>query len=391
MRKWLVCGIVMLLTPWLMSLVWMHTAGQAVEARKAAGASENAGVAGNAGAAENAGVAGNAGASGTAEALENAGEAEAAGAAGTTEAADIAGAAVGGEAAQKLAGAPPDAVKASSDGAINRKILIERNGIRTYMPLEEYLPGVIVCQMNPGYGLEALKCQAVIARTYIYRLMNGRTEINEEELDLDYLGEDTGIRPGGITLGEKEQMAENLSRCSQAAKETAGIIMKYEDRYVLPLFHAISAGRTRKGEEDYPYLQAVDSRWDTQRADYAQTFEWSRAEFARIISQIPDAQPVSEDQLPDQIQTVKKDDSEYVLQMKIGARTYTGEEIQYALNLPSSCFMLDGEADGIRAAVRGSGHGYGLSQAGADSMAADGWAYENILNYYYKNISLVTE
>lgn len=345
MRKWLVFGIVMLLAPWLMSLVWMKTAGQAVTTGQEMYGSSQA--------------------------------------APETQAAGI---------SEGTAGAlPENGIEAASDEVIKRKILIERNGIQTYIPLEDYLPGVIVCQMNPEYGLEALKCQAVIARTYIYRLMNGRAEIHEEELDLDYLGEDTGIRPGGIALEEKERMAVHLERCRQAAQETVGIVMKYDERYVLPLFHPISAGRTRKGEEDYPYLQAVDSQWDTKREDYVRIVQWSRSEFAGLVSQIPDAQPVSADQLPDQIQTVKKDDSEYVLQMKIGAKTYTGEEIQYALDLPSTCFMLEGKGDAIEASVRGSGHGYGLSQAGADSMAADGWGYENILNYYYKNISLVTE
>lgn len=279
---------------------------------------------------------------------------------------------------------------ADGSGSVIRKILLERAGIKTYLPLEDYLPGVIVCQMNPEYEPEALKCQAVIARTYIYRLMDGRTEIHEEELDLDYLGEETGIRPGA-SLAEKERAAKNLERCRKAAQETAGIVMTYEDRYVLPLFHAVSAGRTRKGEADYPYLQSVDSRWDTARAEYKSTMDWSRVQFAGLISQIPGGQPVSADQLPDQIQTVKKDDSEYVLQMKIGAKTYTGEEVQYALDLPSACFQLEGEGDRIRAVIKGSGHGYGLSQAGADSMAQDGWGYQEILNYYYKNISLTAE
>lgn len=371
MRKWLVFGIVMLLSPWLISLIWMRGAGQAVGTGQVAGAGQIVGTGQVAGAGQAVDAGQTVGAGQKAESVESKENVQA----------DGSDPEIGAE----------DAVKTSVDGTQKRKIMIERDGIRTYMALEDYLPGVIVCQMNPEYSLEALKCQAVIARTYIYRLMNGRTEINEEELDLDYLGEDTGIHPVGISLGEKEQMAVHLKRCRQAAQETSGIVMKYEERYVLPLFHAVSAGRTRKGEADYPYLQAVDSRWDTQREDYVWTAEWSRTEFAALINQIPGAQPVSAGQLPDQIQTVKKDDSEYVLQMKIGAKTYTGEEIQYTLDLPSACFMLEGEGEVIRASVRGRGHGYGLSQAGADSMAADGWGYENILNYYYKNISLTAE
>lgn len=271
---------------------------------------------------------------------------------------------------------------------ICRKILVERKGIRTYIDLEDYLPGVMACQMDGDYTMETMKCQAVIARTYIYRLLNGRTEIYEEELDMDYLGEG---QEGFLT--DREKLFEKLERCKKAAQATKGQVMKYEDRYILPLFHAVSAGRTRTGDGDFPYLQSVESVSDTKREDYMATPEWSCSSFAAAISRIPGATPVEEKQLPEQIQTVKKDDAGYVTEMRIGAGTYSGDEIQYALGLPSPCFNIEaGESgDVIRVRVRGKGHGYGLSQAGADSMAENGWGYEDILNHYYKNISLIFE
>ena len=81
-----------------------------------------------------------------------------------------------------------------------------------------------------------------------------------------------------------------------------------------------------------------------------------------------------------------------MLQIKIGPRTYTGDDVQYALDLPSTCFTIDTRTSGkIKVTVKGCGHGYGLSQNGAQAMAEEGWSYSDILNYYYKNISLVTE
>lgn len=267
-----------------------------------------------------------------------------------------------------------------------RRILVERNGVQTYITLEDYLPGVIVCQISQAYRLEALKCQAVIARSYIYRLMDGRMEIWEEELDLDYLSENQRNAPW-----DGEKTAQYLGQCRQAVADTAGVVMQYEGRDILPLFHAVSAGRTRKGDENYPYLQSVESRWDTEREDYLQTVEWGLPEFAELINGIPDGAGVTQEQLPSQIQTVKKDDAGYLVQMKIGSKTYTGEEIQYALGLPSACFTLEGSSEEIRAVTKGIGHGFGLSQAGADAMAGEGWGYADILNYYYKNISLISE
>lgn len=383
MRKWLIVAVIYLLLPWGMSLVWMRAAGAERAVREEekevlSVLSEDAGRT----------LPG-----------ENAGEPE-------------------------NARALPREASAEVGSAPERHILVERQNLRTYMSLEDYLPGVIACQIDPDYQMEALKCQAVIARTYICRLMEGRMEIHEEELDLDYLGaidQDIFVNPK-----KRERILERLERCEQAVQETRGLVMREREggegqentggRYILPLFHSMSAGRTRGGEADFPYLQAVESSWDTERADFLNVTDWSMKEFAAGISQITDGGQVSADQLPGQIQIVKKDASGYVEQIKIGARTYSGEEVQYALGLPSACYRLEVvkcgergsdqtlEADSaengllsggigqkIRVIARGSGHGYGLSQAGADSMAAEGWRCEDILNYYYKNISLTAE
>lgn len=275
--------------------------------------------------------------------------------------------------------------------ANRKRILMERDGIRTYMDLENYLPGVIACQIpaehtGAGWHDEVWKCQAVIARTYISRLMEGRNEIYEEELDMDYLGESRDLR-----ADDRKNVMDKLERAGQAAKATEGLVMKYENRCILPLFHEMSAGRTRTGEEDFPYIVSVDSGQDTKNPEYIQRMEWTADDFAAKINQIPDAAPVTAGQLASQIQTVQKDGADYVLQMKIGAKIYTGDDIQYALGLPSPCFKLEYDEGTIRAVVRGRGHGYGLSQNGADSMAREGWGYEDILNHYYKNISLIFE
>lgn len=273
----------------------------------------------------------------------------------------------------------------------SRRILVERGQVKTYMSVEDYLPGVLVCQMpdtidGSEYDREVWKCQAVIARTYICRLMGGRSEIHEEELDLDYPGETRSLWESSRDL-----FVQRLEAARQAVEDTRGVVMKYDGRYILPLFHEMSAGRTRQGHEDFPYIQSVDSSRDVKRSTYLKTMEWTKTEFAAKISQIPDAAMVTSAQLPQEIQTVEKDDAGYLLQIKIGARTYTGDEIRWALGLPSSCFSLEGDGDIIRARVRGSGHGYGLSQAGADSMAREGWGYKEILQHYYKNISLISE
>ena len=265
------------------------------------------------------------------------------------------------------------------DGEVySRRIILERYGVRTYLSVEDYLPGVMVCQTGPEMGMEALKCQAVIARTYIYRQMGEREEIQEEELDLDYLGDDTAQAGKTLTVHQKEELAERLEQCRQAAEATVGAVMKYEDRYILPLFHERSAGRTRTGEADYPYLQSVESKWDVVGSESEKSFHLS--EFAQRIKHLSDVPSLDPDRIPSEIQIVKRDDAGYVLQIKIGPRTYTGDDVQYALDLPSSCFTIDTRTSGtITVTVKGRGHGYGLSQNGAQAMAEEGWSYSDIL------------
>ena len=301
--------------------------------------------------------------------------------------------------------------------AYSRRIILERYGVRTYLSVEDYLPGVMVCQTGPEMGMEALKCQAVIARTYIYRQMGEREEIQEEELDLDYLGDDTARAGNTLTVHQKEELAKRLEQCRQAAETTAGVVMKYEDRYILPLFHERSAGRTRTGEADYPYLQSVESKWDIVGSESEASFRssefaqrrtgagaakevaagvsevsFSLSEFAQRIKNLSDAPSLDPGRISSEIQIVKRDDAGYVLQIKIGPRTYTGDDVQDALDLPSTCFTIDTRTSGtIAVTVKGRGHGYGLSQNGAQAMAEEGWSYSDILNYYYKNISLMTE
>ena len=119
---------------------------------------------------------------------------------------------------------------------------------------------------------------------------------------------------------------------------------------------------------------------------------FSPLEFVQRIKNLSDAPALDPDRISSEIQIVKRDDAGYVLQIKIGPRTYTGDDVQYALNLPSTCFTINTRTSGtITVTVKGRGHGYGLSQNGAQAMAEEGWSYSDILNYYYKNISLATE
>ena len=94
--------------------------------------------------------------------------------------------------------------------------------------------------------------------------------------------------------------------------------------------------------------------------------------------------------MPDTIQIGSRDASGYVEVVQIGGVQFTGDEIRYGLGLNSSCFQLEGYEGNVRAVVQGIGHGYGFSQHEANQKAAKGWTWEELLSYFYKNISIVS-
>lgn len=269
--------------------------------------------------------------------------------------------------------------------ASGRQIRLDREQA-TYMDVEQYLAGVVAKQIPADFHLEAIKAQAVIARTYIYRQMEGSMEIAESALDMDYLEQAQLERMWGT-----RNFMDFYQKVEQAVAETRGMAIKYEGEYIDAWFCRCSAGKTREGDENHPYLAARDCPEDVGMDDFLQLKEWTKEEFSRAVSQIPDGGPVSADQVPETIQIGERDASGYVLLVQIGDYTYSGDALRYALELHSPYFRFEGHEGNVRAEVKGMGHGYGMSQYAADRKAQEGWTFEEILKYFYQNITLVSE
>lgn len=267
-----------------------------------------------------------------------------------------------------------------------KKVILDRKGGETYLDVEEYLAGVVARQMPADYGKEALRAQAVIARTYIYQKMNGQDEVRESELHMEYLEEKQMEAMWG-----SESFVTYFQSVEDAVRSTAGMVITCDGKLIEPLFHRASTGVTRNGDESHPYLQSVASGRDVEAEGYLTMMTWSKEEFAGKINQIAGSAPVDASALPQSIQIVVRDDGGYVGQIQIGTGVYTGEEVQYALGLPSPAYTLQEYDGAIRAVCQGIGHGYGMSQYGAKCMAEEGKTAEEILAYFYKNIVLISE
>lgn len=274
----------------------------------------------------------------------------------------------------------------------DRRILLDRGDSGIYMDVEEYLIGVVAKQIPADYGEEALKAQAIIARTYIYKQMGEEREIAESALDMDYLEEKQLEDLWGTDF-----FVTYYRNVEQAVEGTASVVITYDGSCIDPLFHRASTGNTRAGDDRHPYLQSVESQEDVEAEDYLSIITFTKEEFVGRINEIPKADKteqgdgLSTSQVPESIQMVARDLAGYVNQIQIGSRTYTGEEVQHALGLSSSSFVLEEYEGKIRAVCKGIGHGYGLSQQGARGKAKEGWKAEDILNYYYKGITLTAQ
>ena len=264
--------------------------------------------------------------------------------------------------------------------------IIEHENKEIPIDVEEYLVQVLAAQIPAEFEAETLKAQAVLARTYIYGLMENRAEIYEEELDMDALS----FEQMKALWGEKDY-SSRFSKLQTAIRETEGLYILYDGSIIEPLFCYASAGETRSLGEVFPYLKQVESPGDLRAEKFRSLPIFEVKEFVRKINEIPGAVTVSEKELESGggIQIVERDGSGYVKQVQIGQKTYTGEEVQYALGLASSCYSFERLDGKIRVICKGIGHGYGFAQFGANEMAKEGKTYEELLKYYFQNIEIV--
>lgn len=265
-------------------------------------------------------------------------------------------------------------------------VIVMRNGAETVIKVEEFLIHVLAAQIPVEFGPETLKAQAVLARTYVYSVMNGGSQVYEEELDMDALSLEQMKKLWG-----ESSFAEGYGKLQTAVNETRGMYLLYDGAFIEPLYCYASAGQIRSGGDEYPYLKQVESAGDLLAEGYRSLPVFELREFCEKINEIPGAVAVSVAELADGsgIQIVERDGAGYVLQVQIGQKTYTGEEVQYALGLASPCYSFERLDGKIRVICKGIGHGYGFSQFGANEMEKEGKKFQELLNYYFRNVEIV--
>ncbi len=243
-----------------------------------------------------------------------------------------------------------------------------------YVNLEQYLYSVLGSEMSASWPLEALKAQAVAARTYaIYKQQKERNafyDLSNTQASQVYKG-----------------VAKEFSSTQTAVNATAGQVLTYNNQLILSVFHACSGGHTGNVEdiwsEALPYLRGVrDYDQDVTQCQWVKSF--SPEELNKRISGVGNIVSITPTMtLYGSIKSMK-------IVGTSGTRELKGEAVRNALGLKSTRFTITQEPTGLRFDGRGWGHGLGLSQWGAYNLAARGINYRQILGHYYSGTRLST-
>lgn len=291
--------------------------------------------------------------------------------------------------------APESDDAANAPGELDSELsfTVLTNGQVETVTMADWLPGVVAGEMPASFEEEALKAQAVAARTYIMYSM-GREKPAHPEADVCDDPSCCKAHASDETLSEKwgSDYEANWSKIQEAVSSTDGEYMSYGGEVIQAVFHSSSAGMTEDSSAIWqaePYLVSVDSPETAENVpDYVTSVTVSPEDFRdTVLSAYPEAE--FGDDPAFWLGAAVRDASGRVESVDIGGAQVPGTQLRTLFELRSTAFTLDYTEDGFLFTVTGYGHGVGMSQYGANVMAQDGSDYEDILTHYYPGAELV--
>ena len=260
--------------------------------------------------------------------------------------------------------------------------------------LDEYLYGVVSAEMPANYETEALKAQAVVARTYtIYQMRHNSNKHENADICDNYACCQAWIsKEDRISKWNVEEAESNWNKIEEAVNSTTGKIVTYNGEPINAFFHSNSGGVTESsvniwGGIDYPYLKSVETAGEDGYKQYTSQVEISKQDLVnRLKEKYQDCEiDYSQENC---IQILEYTSSGRVKTIKFGNKEIAGTEARSILGLKSTNFTFSINGDIVTFSVTGYGHGVGMSQTGADSMAKSGANYEEIIKHFYTNVEI---
>ncbi|ABR46589.1 Sporulation stage II, protein D firmicutes [Alkaliphilus metalliredigens QYMF] len=266
------------------------------------------------------------------------------------------------------------------------------------LSLEDYVTNVVAAEVPAAFEVEAIKAQAVAARTFTI----WRRYLYGEEGHPNYPGAilSTSHRDSQEWLSEEQLLERHGSRwmndywpkIQEAVEETQGVIMTYNMQPIEPLYHSTSGGMTENSEDVFasavPYLRSVSSPYEERSPVLIDEKIVSIKEF---IDTIKDRYPrieLNQSNLDRQIDILERSSGGRITRIKVGSEELTGREIREFFELRSADFEMNFSQNNVTFITKGYGHGVGMSQWGANGMAEQGYSFEKILEHYYQGVTL---
>ena len=253
---------------------------------------------------------------------------------------------------------------------------LEKNNEIIKLDLNDYLIGVVGQEMPASFNVEALKAQAVAARTFAYNYLNNN-EINIKDSAQHYISIDEIKEKWGSDFDTYYE------KIKSSVLDTDNQVIKYDNNIIRSYYYAISNGKTEDSiqvfNEELPYLKVVDSSFDQNVKNYEVTTTFTYDNFCLLLSINPCNINIGD---------ITKDNSNRVEKITINDKEYLGIDIRKLLNLRSTDFTINLLDNNIEIITKGYGHGVGMSQYGANYLANNGYNYQEILKYYYKDVEI---
>lgn len=262
------------------------------------------------------------------------------------------------------------------------------------LPLDQYLYGVVSSEMPANFEKEALKAQAVVARTYtLYKMIQNKGKHEGADICDDSTCCQAWIsKEDRLSKWKEEVREEYWNKIVNCVNETQGKMITYEGKPINAFFHSNSGGLTEApinvwGGSGYPYLQSVQTAGEDAYSQYASKKTVTKEEFEQMIKKVHNNFKIDFTK-KDCIEIKEYTEGSRVKTIQIGNLELSGVEVRTIFGLRSANFKVTIEKENITFEVIGYGHGVGMSQTGADSLAKQGQNYEEIIHHYYTGVEI---
>ena len=281
------------------------------------------------------------------------------------------------------------------DGKSTVKVFITAENKVEEVELEEYIASVVSSEMPVSFEVEALKAQAVAARTFLAsrKVKPCEKAIGGEICDTVhcqvYMSKERRISEWQGGKGE-----ENWAKIKEAVDATKGKVLSYEGELVMyPQFFSTSSGKTEKAVDvfsgDIPYLVAAESIGEEIAPKFKAELPIDIDEFINTVNSKYSEAKLTVENIKSSLEIISRSESGGVKEIRIGDVKVKGTDFRMLLKLNSTNFEFEIDDNEIKFTSKGYGHGVGMSQWGANVMAKEGKEYDYILKHYYTGIDIV--